>query len=88
MTDRLRVVAGHLEKLGNSLTSAVKNYNSVLSSFDSRVLVTARRLESLDADFSTPPAIAAEEGQVKRFHDAGLREALDGEDDRETRIVP
>lgn len=88
MTDRLRVVAGHLEKLGNSLTSAVKNYNSALSSFDSRVLVTARRLESLDADFSTPLTIAAEEGQVKRFHDAGLREALDGEDDHETRIVP
>ncbi|MDE1559084.1 MULTISPECIES: DNA recombination protein RmuC [Actinotignum] len=88
MTDRLRVVAGHLEKLGNSLTSAVKNYNSALSSFDTRVLVTARRLESLDADFATPPAIAAEEGQVKRFHDAALREALDGEEDHETRIVP
>lgn len=44
---RLATMASHLDKLGRSLTSAVGAYNSTLGSLETRVLVSARRFESL-----------------------------------------
>ena len=42
---RLGTFAGHLAKLGRSLDGAVGSYNEAVGSFESRVLVQARRLE-------------------------------------------
>jgi DNA recombination protein RmuC len=48
--DRLSKAAGDLRKVGSGLTSAVNNYNSFVSSFESRALVTARKFRDLNID--------------------------------------
>ena len=45
--DRLRVMTGHMQTLQRSLTSSVEAYNKAVGSFESRVLVSARRFPSL-----------------------------------------
>ena len=45
--DRLAVYAGHISKVGGSLRSAVRSYNSAVGSFDTRVAVSARRFSEL-----------------------------------------
>ena len=47
--ERIGKLADHFAKLGRSLGSAVENYNSAISSLESRVLVTARKFEDLKA---------------------------------------
>jgi DNA recombination protein RmuC len=44
---RLSTMGGHIDKLGRSLGSAVSSYNQTVSSLESRVLVTARRMADL-----------------------------------------
>jgi len=44
---RLSTMGGHIDKLGRSLGSAVSSYNQTVSSLESRVLVTARRMSDL-----------------------------------------
>jgi DNA recombination protein RmuC len=44
---RLSTMGGHIDKLGRSLTNAVGEYNKTVSSLESRVLVTARRMVDL-----------------------------------------
>ncbi len=48
--DRLAKAAGDLRKVGGGLTSAVNNYNSFVSSFESRALVTARKFRDLNIE--------------------------------------
>ncbi|RRQ29763.1 DNA recombination protein RmuC [Rhodococcus sp. Eu-32] len=45
---RLGTVASHLDKLGGHLGKAVESFNSTVSSVDSRVGVTARKLHELE----------------------------------------
>jgi DNA recombination protein RmuC len=44
---RLSTLGGHIDKLGRSLSGAVGSYNQTVSSLESRVLVTARRMSDL-----------------------------------------
>jgi len=70
--ERLGVVAGHMGVLGRSLRSSVAAYNKAVSSMESRLLVTARELESL----AGPPLDLAEldgdAAQVRAFTSAIL----------------
>jgi len=50
MYDRLAVAAGHLRRVGTGLNSAVDNYNKFVSSFEGRVLVSARRFRELNVE--------------------------------------
>jgi DNA recombination protein RmuC len=45
--ERVGVVVGHMEKLGKALDTAVGSYNKMTSSFESRVLVSTKRLEDM-----------------------------------------
>lgn len=47
--DRLRTYAGHVDRMGRGLRQAVDAYNDGVGSFQSRVLVQARRFEDLSA---------------------------------------
>jgi DNA recombination protein RmuC len=44
---RLSTMGGHIDKLGRSLGNAVGSYNQAVSSLESRVLVSARRMSEL-----------------------------------------
>src|SRR5690606_85668 len=50
MYDRLATASKHLKRVGTGLNSAVDNYNKFVSSFDGRVLVTARRFRDLNIE--------------------------------------
>jgi DNA recombination protein RmuC len=62
---RLSTMGGHVSRLGRDLDSAVQSYNRTVSSLESRVLVTARRLGELqgadgdDHGLSSPEAVEA-----------------------------
>ena len=45
---RLATLAGHVEKLGRSIESTVKNYNGFVGSMERQVLPSARKLNRLD----------------------------------------
>lgn len=48
--ERLAVAAGHLRRVGSGLNGAVSSYNSFVNSFESRVLVTGRKLRDLNIE--------------------------------------
>ncbi|HEU5034173.1 MAG TPA: DNA recombination protein RmuC [Mycobacteriales bacterium] len=57
---RLGTLGDHVDKLGRSLTSAVKAYNGTVGSLERQVLVTARKLNDLqvvDAELDSPTAV-------------------------------
>ncbi|MBZ0113248.1 MAG: DNA recombination protein RmuC, partial [Thermoanaerobaculia bacterium] len=47
MYERLRTLTTHFDRMGRGLQSAVSSYNRAVGSYQSRVLVTARRFEEL-----------------------------------------
>ena len=57
--ERLRTMGSHLGKLGRALDTAVGAYNQTVGSWESRVLVAARRFEDLDATDDVLPSTAA-----------------------------
>ena len=59
---RLATMSEHADKLRRSLTTTVESYNRFASSLESRVLVTARRLDALDEStvIGTPGVVEAE----------------------------
>lgn len=46
--ERLNTMGGHFQNLANALNRSVDTFNQAMRSLDSRVLVTARRFESMD----------------------------------------
>lgn len=66
---RLGDMASHLMKLGASLDSASANYNAAIGSFESRVLVSARKFKELGATSQEAEIIElrAVEGGVRRL---------------------
>ena len=80
--DRLAKAASELRKVGSGLTSAVNNYNSFVSSFESRSLVTARKFRDLNIEPSAreieavPPVEA-----LARYSDHVLPPPSANEDD-------
>jgi len=58
---RLATLAGHVEKLGRSLESTVKNYNGFVGSMERQVLPTARKLNKLDESTVLGPLAAIED---------------------------
>lgn len=58
---RLGTTAGHIEKLGKNISSTVENYNRFVSSLETRVLPTARKIGNLNqaALFAEPKLIEA-----------------------------
>jgi DNA anti-recombination protein RmuC len=75
---RLGTLGDHMDKLGRSLTGAVKAYNGTVGSFEKQVLVTARRLNSLevvDAELDAPTAV---EEAVRPLGAPELVEAAEG----------
>ncbi len=58
--ERLTGLGGHVEVVGKSLAAAVTAYNRAVGALESRVLVTARKLNQLgvtDADLAPPPPV-------------------------------
>ena len=66
---RLGVMATHFLKLGKSLGSATDDYNSAIASFESRVLVSARKFKELGATSQDAEIIElrAVEGGLRRL---------------------
>ncbi len=58
---RLATMAGHVSKLGRSLESSVKTYNSFVGSLERQVLPSARRLNALDESKVLSPLDGIEE---------------------------
>ncbi len=79
--ERVGKIAEAADKLGRSINSTVKDYNTFVSSFETRMLVTARKLNDLDenelgtTEISSPrgvedqaKAISAPELETKELH--------------------
>lgn len=71
---RIQKMAEHAEKLRRSLESTIKSYNAFAGSLESRVLVTARKLDRMD-EASVIPAPATIE-EVPRALTSGDFEAI------------
>lgn len=73
---RLGTFAGHLAKLGRSLDGAVGSYNDAVGSFESRVLVQARRLEDhgVPGEISSPRQIELQPRSVVEGDEAAVVE--------------
>jgi DNA recombination protein RmuC len=55
--ERLGVFTGHFASIGKSLDSAIGNYNKAVGSFETRVLVTARKFPELGAGTDELPEV-------------------------------
>jgi DNA recombination protein RmuC len=66
---RLAVMADHFARMGKGLTSAMDGYNSAMASFESRVLVSARKFKELGATSQDADIIELRpvEGGVRRL---------------------
>jgi DNA recombination protein RmuC len=86
--ERIATMSGHLGRLGRSLDTAVAAYNQTIASWESRVLVAARRFEEPDATHDRLDPVRPVDGGVRpvgTVHPlpaATLRRAADDDEPR------
>jgi len=86
--ERIGTMGGHLAKLGRALDTAVASYNQTVGSWETRVLVAARRFEELDATDDRLDPVRPVDGGVRpvgTVHPlpaATLRRAADDDEPR------
>ena len=77
MLSRLETAAGYLAKLRKGLDGAVKGYNEFVGSFDSRVMVQARKLQEMGVaagtDIHTPPDLTEALRDSRAIEDSRAR---------------
>jgi DNA recombination protein RmuC len=88
--DRLATFAGHLDDVRKRLDGAVQSYNQAAGSFESRVLVTARRMKDLKVttagelppaeSIDTVPRVLKQIGLMGLPDDATVSESESGDD--------
>jgi DNA recombination protein RmuC len=78
--DRIRIFGEHFDKIGRSLRQTVERYNGAAASFESRLIPTARRLETLGAapEGRAPPEIATVDHEPRPLVAPEARRAEDG----------
>jgi DNA recombination protein RmuC len=86
-------MSGHLAKVGRSLDTAVAAYNQAVGSWESRVLVAARRFEELDVTddrLAVVPALETAARPVGSVHPLPpvSRRAADEEEPRAHTVGP
>jgi len=79
---RLATLGGHTAKLGRSLTSSVEAYNAMVGALETRVLVTARRMQQLGLVTDEIPEGAAIETGARPMTAQELIDAATAEDAR------
>ncbi|WP_168915228.1 DNA recombination protein RmuC [Microcella flavibacter] len=78
---RIGTLATHADALGGTIERSVKAYNQFASSLETRVLVTARRLDGLDESKVVPAPRTIDE-QPKQLTAAELTESMGFDDGR------
>ncbi len=82
LVDRIRVLAGHMDKLGRSLGSSVNHYNKAVSSLDTRLITKAKDFASLDANkLEAPGLVEGDSAQVREFRSPELTSDLEDRTD-------
>lgn len=85
---RLSTMAQHVEKLGRSIESTVKNYNGFVGSLEGKVLPTARKLGRLDETRVLNPLPGIEEAPRELTAYELLAELEDGDSNGRGRHTP
>jgi len=75
--DRLRTMAGHVQRLGHSLKSSVNHFNSTVGALETRVLVTGRKLQEHGIGGAELPELEPVELQPRQLAAAELVDVVD-----------
>ena len=67
---RLSTLSGHLTRLGSALSSTLTRYNETVGSYESSVLVAARRFDDLGVAETAVPTPAVVEATVRTLRPA------------------
>ncbi len=84
--DRLGTMGGHLSALGAGLDRSVSSYNKAIGSLEGRVLVTARKFQTLKVAESELKPIKPAEQAVRSLSSAEL--VASAEEERMVRALP
>lgn len=68
LVGRIRVFAGHLDRLGKSLGLSINHYNKAVSSLESRLLSKVKEFDSLEAsELDVPTQVSPDAAQVREM---------------------
>ncbi|WP_167485817.1 DNA recombination protein RmuC [Nocardia terpenica] len=84
--ERLSVMGGHVEKLGNALDRTMRAYNDTVGSLEGRVMVTARRFKELKLAEKSLPQLQPKDRRARPLGSAELIESAAAA--RTVRAVP